>query len=123
VSRRQLARADRYALRNPDRYAESVRWRRRAGRIDAGHPVLLVLGGAAALVYQVLDQGEAHGSEAARLSATADALRALAGHGLAERVRHGWRRGDASLDGVADSTGAASLHREWAERYKRDREN
>jgi hypothetical protein len=29
VSVRQLARADRYALRIPDRYADSVRWRRR----------------------------------------------------------------------------------------------
>lgn len=52
VSRRQLARADRYALRIPARYVGSVRWGRRAGRIDAGHPVFLVLGGAAALVYQ-----------------------------------------------------------------------
>ena len=40
------ARADRYALRIPDRYAESACWRRRrAGRIDAVHPVFLVLGG------------------------------------------------------------------------------
>jgi hypothetical protein len=53
VSRRQLARADRYALRIPDRYADSVRWRhRRAGRIDAVHPVFLALGDSAALVYQ-----------------------------------------------------------------------
>jgi hypothetical protein len=53
VSPRRLARADRYALRIPDRYADSVRWRRRrAGRIDAVHPVFLALGGAAALVYQ-----------------------------------------------------------------------
>ncbi len=29
VSVRKLARADRYALRIPDRYADSVRWRRR----------------------------------------------------------------------------------------------
>jgi hypothetical protein len=44
VSRRQLARADRYQLRIPDRYADSVRWRRRrAGRIEAIHPVFLVL--------------------------------------------------------------------------------
>ena len=46
VSRRQLARADRYALRIPGRYAGSVCWRRRrAGRIDAVHPVFLALGG------------------------------------------------------------------------------
>ena len=46
VSPRRLARADRYALRIPDRYADSVRWRRRrAGRIEAIHPAFLVLGG------------------------------------------------------------------------------
>jgi hypothetical protein len=53
VSPRRMARADRYALRIPDRYADSVRWRRRrAGRIDGIHPAFLVLGGTAALVYQ-----------------------------------------------------------------------
>ena len=128
VSRRQLARADRYALRIPDRYANSVRWRhRRAGRIDAVHPVFLALGGPAALVYQALDQGEARGAEVARAarlsaSATATALRALAGHGLAERTRRGWRRGGADLDAVAESTGGADLHRERAQRYRQDRE-
>ena len=46
VSPRRMARADRYALRIPDRYADSVRWRRRrAGRIEAAHPAFLVLGG------------------------------------------------------------------------------
>ena len=77
VSPRRLARADRYALRIPGRYADSVQWRRRrAGRIDAVHPVFLVLGGAAALTYQALDQAEAHGAEVARtarLSASAGA--------------------------------------------------
>jgi len=56
VNRRQAARADRYQLRIPDAYADSVRWRRRrAGRVDAVHPAFLVLGGTAGLVYQVLD--------------------------------------------------------------------
>ena len=55
VTPRRMARADRYALRIPDRYAGSVRWRRRrAGRIEAIHPAFLVLGGTAGLVYQVL---------------------------------------------------------------------
>jgi hypothetical protein len=127
VNRRRLARADRYALRIPVRYAGSVRWRRRrAGRIDAVHPVFLALGGVAALVYQVLDQAEARGAEVARAarlsaSATAAALRVLAGHGLADRGRGGWRRGLADLDDVAESTGAADLHRERAERYQQDR--
>jgi hypothetical protein len=124
-----MARADRIALRIPDAYAESVRWRRRrAGRIDGIHPAFLLLGGTAGLVHQVLDGTEARGAEVARAarlspSATSAALRVLAEHGLAERGRSGWRRGDASLDDVATSTGAADLHRERAERYKRDRES
>jgi hypothetical protein len=89
--------------------------------------VFLALGGSAALVYQALGQGEARGAEVARAarlsaSATSAALRALAGHGLAERTRRGWRRGGADLDAVAESTGAAGRHRERAQRYRQDRE-
>jgi hypothetical protein len=129
VSPRRMARADRYSLRIPDRYADSVRWRRRrAGRIEAAHPAFLALGGTSALVYQVLDQAEARGAEvarAARLSASAAsaALRVLAGHGLAERGPGGWRRGPVALADVAESTGAADLQREREERYRKDRES
>jgi hypothetical protein len=129
VNRRQAARADRYRLRIPAAYAESARWRRRrAGRIDGIHPAFLVLGGTAGLVHQVLDANEARGAEVARAarlspSATSAALRVLAEHGLAEPGRGGWRRGPANLDDVAMATGAADLHRERAERYKRDRES
>ena len=129
VSVRKLARADRYALRIPDRYADSVRWRRRrAGRIEAAHPAFLVLGGTAALVYEALGPEAARGAEvarAARLSASAvsAALRVLAEHGLAERGPGGWRRGPVALADVAESTGAADLQREREERYKRDRES
>ena len=128
VSRRQAARADRYQLRIPAAYADSVRWRRRrAGRVDAIHPAFLVLGGTAGLVHQVLDGTEARGAEVARAarlspSATAAALRVLAEHGLAERGCGGWRRGNAVLDDVAESTGAADLQREREARYKQDRE-
>ena len=128
VSRRQAARADRYQLRIPAVYADSVRWRRRrAGRIEAIHPAFLVLGGTAGLVYQVLDANLARGAEVARAarlspSATSAALRVLAEYGLAERGCGGWRRGGASLDDVAESTGAATLQQERAERYKQDRE-
>jgi hypothetical protein len=128
VSRRRAARADRYRLRIPDAYADSVRWRRRrAGRIEAVHPAFLVLGGAAALTYQVLDANPVRAAElarAARLSAsvTSATLRTLAEHGLAERGPGGWRRGGADLAGVAESTGAVGMHRERAERYKQDRE-
>ena len=67
VNRGRMARADRIALRIPDAYADSVRWRRRrAGRIDAIHPAFLVLGGAAALTYQALDADEVRGAEVAR---------------------------------------------------------
>ena len=129
VSRGRMARADRIALRIPDAYADSVRWRRRrAGRIDGIHPAFLILGGTAGLVHQVLDGNEASGAEVARAarlspSAVSSALRTLAEHGLAECGRGGWRRGDASLDAVATSAGAADLHRERAERYKQDRES
>ena len=128
VSRRQLARADRYALRIPRQYASSVCWRRcRAGRMDPIHPVFLELGGAAALVYQALGQAEARGAAVARAaglspSATSVALRVLADHGLAERASLGWRRGGADLDDVAESTGAAHRHREQAVRYQMDRD-
>jgi hypothetical protein len=129
VSARQMARADRYALRIPDQYADSVRWRRRrAGRIEAAHHAFLVLGGTSALVYQVLDQAEARGAAVARAarlstSATSAALRVLAEHGLAERGRSGWRRGRALLADVADAIGAADLQHERAERYQQDRES
>ncbi len=128
VSPRRMARADRYPLRIPDAYAESVRWRRRrAGRVEAAHPAFLVLGGAAALAYQVLDASCVRGAEVARAarlssSAVSSALRVLAEHGLAERGPGGWKRGRADLDDVADATGATEVHRERAERYRQDRE-
>jgi DNA-binding transcriptional ArsR family regulator len=129
VSPRRMARADRYQLRIPDRYADSVCWRRRrAGRMEAIHPVVLVLGGTAGLVYQALGQDEERGAEVARaarlsVSAVSAALRVLAEHGLAERGPGGWRRGAVALDGVAESTGAADLQREREERYRLDRES
>ena len=129
VSVGRTARADRYALRIPDRYAESVRWRRRrAGRADAAHPAFLVLGGTAALTYEALGLVAERGAEvarAARLSASAvsAALRVLAEHGLAERGPGGWRRGPVALADVADAIGAADLQREREERYRRDRES
>ena len=127
VNRGRMARADRFGLRIPDAYAESVRWRRRrAGRIEAIHPAFLVLGGTAGLVYQALGT-EARGAEVARaarlsFSATSAALKVLAEHGLGERGPGGWRRGAVALADVAESTGAAELQREREERYKQDRE-
>jgi hypothetical protein len=129
VGVRKLARADRYALRIPDRYADSVRWRRRrAGRAEAAHPAFLMLGGTAALVYEALSPDPARGAEVARVarlsaSATSAALQLLAEHGLAERGPGGWRRGGVALADVAESTGAADLQREREARYKRDRES
>ena len=129
VSLRRMARADRYALRIPDRYADSVQWRRRrAGRIEAAHSAFLALGGTSALVYEVLDQAEARGAEVARAarlsaSATSAALRVLAEHGLAEHEADGWRRGPVALADVAESTGAAALQAEREARYRQDRES
>jgi hypothetical protein len=129
VTSRRLARADRYALRIPDRYADSIRWRRRrAGRIEAAHPAFLALGGTAALTYEALGPDPARGAEVARTarlsaSAVSAALRVLAEHGLAERGPGGWRRGPVALADAAESTGAADLHRERAERYRKDRES
>ena len=128
VSPRRLARADRYALRIPDRYADSVRWRRRrAGRVEAIHPAFLVLGAPAGLVYQVLGPELARGAEVARMarlsaSATSAALRVLAEHGLAERGPGGWWRGAVALADAAESTGATVLQQEREARYKQDRE-
>ena len=64
-------------------------------------------------------------ARAARLSpsAASAALRVLAEHGLAERGPGGWCRGPVALADVAESTGAADLQRERAERYKQDRES
>jgi hypothetical protein len=129
VSRGRMARADRFALRIPARHAERVRWRRRrAGRIDGIHAAFLTLGGTAALVYQALESAEVRGADVARAarlspSAVSVALRVLAQHGLAERGRGGWRRGDAVLADVAESTGAADAQRERAEQYRQDRES
>jgi hypothetical protein len=128
VNRGRRARADRFALRIPDKYADSVRWRRRrAGRLEAIHPAFLLLGGTAALVYQVLGPDPARGAEAARAarlsaSATSAALRVLAEHGLAARSPGGWHRGPITPDAVAESTGAADLQRDREARYEQDRE-
>jgi hypothetical protein len=91
------------------------------------HPVFLVLGGPAGLVYQVLGPDEVRGAEVARTarlsaSATSAALGVLAEHGLADRGPGGWRRGAVALADAAESTGAADLQRQREERYHRDRE-
>ena len=127
VSRHRLKRADRYQLRIPAAYAASSRWRRRrAGRIEGIHPVFLVLGGPAALVYAALSPAGARGADVARTarlseSGTATALKALAEHGLAERGRQGWRRGPIALADAADACGATRRHKERQAAYASDR--
>ncbi len=127
VSAHRLKRADRYQLRIPAAYAEAARWRRRrAGRIEAIHPVFGVLGGAAALAYAALGPDQARGAELARAarlseSAAAAALRELARHGLAEHGPGGWRRGPADLGQVADAVGATRQHKERQAAYAADR--
>jgi len=123
----RLDKADTYDLVIPAAYETSARWRRRrAGLVDAVHPAFLAVGTVEALVYQALTTAEETGREVARsarlsASATADALRVLAEHGLAERGPGGWRRGPASLDDVADATGATQIYRDRAGAYAEDR--
>jgi len=125
---RRLDKADTYDLVIPAAYETSARWRRRrAGLIDAVHPAFLAVGKIEALVYQALTTAEETGREVARsarlsAAATADALRVLAEHALAERGPGGWRRGPASLDDVAGATGATEMYRERADAYNKDRE-
>jgi hypothetical protein len=59
-----------------------------------------------------------------RLSApaTADALRVLAEHGLAERGPDLRPAREASLDDVADATGATQMYRDRADAYNGDRD-
>ena len=124
----RLDKADTYDLVIPAAYETSARWRRRrAGLVDAVHPAFLAVGTVEALVYQALTTAEETGREVARsvclsASATADALRVLAEHGLAESGPGGWRRGPASLDDVADTTGATQIYRDRADAYAEDRD-
>ncbi len=128
AKRHRLDKADTYDLVIPAAYEESTQWRRRrAGLIDAVHPAFLVVGKVEALVYQALTTMEETGRGVARsarisASATAEALRVLAEHGLAEHGPEGWRRGPARLDDVADATGAAEIYRERADGYDKDRD-
>ena len=130
VSPRRMARADRYALRIPDRYADSVRWRRRrAGRVEAVHPAFLVARRhgrrwstrPSARILPAAPRWPGRPGYPRRRSSAA--LRVLAEHGLAERGPGGWRRGPVALADVAESTGAADLQREREARYKQDRES
>ena len=128
VKPHRLDKADTYDLIIPAAYEQSAQWRRRkAGLVDAVHPAFLTVGKAEALVYQALTTAEETGREVARSarlssSATADALRNLAEHGLAERGPGGWRRGPARLDDVADATGATEIYREREDAYADDRD-
>lgn len=127
VTSHYLKRADVYVLRIPDAYAEAASWRRRrAGWITAIHPAFGELSGTAALTYAILTADPVPAAEVARAArlgetAAADALRALAVHGLAERGPGGWQRGPVSLDDVALATGAMANHADQAARYSEDR--
>ncbi len=84
--------------------------------------MFLVLGGAAALVYAALGLQAVPGADVARTdrlseTGTADALKVLAGHGLAEHGPRGWRRGPCSLDAAAGACGAARQHKERQAAY------
>jgi hypothetical protein len=120
---------DRYMLRVPARYREAAVWRRwRAGLIPAIHPAFRALSAPCAFVYEALDDvptGAAQIATTAAVSssATTDALRELAEHGLAERVPAttgepgGWKRGPLSLDDVARALGAETEQEELTRLY------
>jgi len=119
---------DLYELRIPDAVKETSSWRRwRAGRIEAIHPVFRELGPTAALVYEQLSTVPTARREVAHDSALVprtvdDALTALAAHGLAERVAgKGWRRGERSLDSVAEELNVPEVVEELAVRYRAER--
>lgn len=122
---------DVYCLRIPDRYRHMAMWRNwRAGLITAIHPVFTKLQAPAAFVYEALSEsaptasGELSTLAAISRTATTDALRELAGHGLAERVPGpdgGWRRGPHSPDTVAHTLGADLDHAERTALYAEHR--
>ena len=124
---RRGTRADLYELRVPDCVREAATWRRwRAGRIDAIHPVMRRLGGPAALVWEQLGAEPARTSDIVRAAAlsptaTSDALRLLAEHGLAERAHNGWRRGPADPDALARELGVDIEIAELLATYARER--
>lgn len=127
VSRHYLWRADRYQLRIPAEYETAAQWRRRrAGRIEAIHPVFAVLGGPAALTYTALTSDEQPAAEVARTgrlaeSTTATALLTLAEHGLAHHGPRGWRRGPVTLDTAAGRCGADQIQEAKQDVYKNHR--
>lgn len=128
VSRHYLWRADRYQLRIPDMYKTAAQWRRRrAGKIEAIHPVFAVLHGPAALTYTALTAEEVPAAEVARTarlaeSTTAAALRTLAEHGLACHGRRGWYRGPVALDTAAGRLGADRIQEEKRKTYRSHRD-
>lgn len=112
----------------------------RAGRIYAIRPAFRELGLAAAFVYAALEQhhhrspgvgfdvrGEAGLAKAAGLGVTAtyDALQALAAHGLADVDPTGpggpWRLGTASLGQLAEAWGIAEAVRAQIQLYREER--
>ncbi|MEU4233291.1 helix-turn-helix domain-containing protein [Nonomuraea sp. NPDC026600] len=118
--------ADRYRLVVPAVYRAQARWIRwRGGHIDILHPAFHELGAVAGLVFEALSSWETGSSEVARAallsrSATVEALRLLAGYGLAVRERGGWLRGGRPLSEVAAELGADD---ELAERRAQYREH
>jgi hypothetical protein len=127
---------DRYTLRLPDRYREIAVWRRwRAGLIPSIHPIFRQLSSPCAFVYEALDEveptlpGQLATSAALSASATTDALRELATHGLAIRVPArgtddlgGWVRGPVTLDAAGLALNVEAIETAIKKRYIEERE-
>ncbi|WP_198653902.1 MarR family transcriptional regulator [Actinocorallia populi] len=128
VRRGRREQADAYLLVIPKKYESEAAWRSwRAGRIEALHPVFLVLKVPASLVYDALGTTPLSPAELARVtglgsSTVTRALTRLAEHGLAERAGPGlWRRGRCTLDEVAVEVDALTRRQELIDAHQADR--
>ncbi|WP_043637271.1 hypothetical protein, partial [Nonomuraea candida] len=118
---------DRYVLLVPDVYrADAVARTWRGGRIETTHQALNLEGACVALVHEALSNAPTSAADVARLAllsrtSTVEALRTLAGLGLAERVSGGWVRRDRPLKEVAIETGAQAKYEETLAEHRAER--
>ncbi|WP_433542048.1 hypothetical protein ACQP10_37815 (plasmid) [Streptosporangium sandarakinum] len=127
VAEHHYDRPDIYRLTIPVAYAEAAAWRQwQPGRLGGIHPVFRDLGGPAALIYEHLTTEpirtfDVPGLAGVSQTAAKTALRALAEHGLAERVPGGWVRGPADPGDVAEQLGVPERVDAIVARYRSER--
>ncbi|MBG0818961.1 hypothetical protein [Planomonospora sp. ID82291] len=119
---------DIYQLIIPAGYAEAAAWRRwQPGRLGGIHPVFRELGGPAAMLYEVLGAEPVRSCDLPGLAGVSETaakvgVRALAEHGMAERVAGGWVRGPADPGEVAERLGVYERVDQVVKRYRKERE-